>query len=392
MTRPAKVVRPPSHILSSPFGLGGAVPPPAMDDLSDVDATGVGDGDVLVWDAGTQTWVPSPMSGSTGSSGLWVPGRPGPPGPRGAMGPPGPRGADGIDGDAGSGGGAPGLRGADGELGRMGPPADSGKVRVQEVDGSPSRAVNRITFPNGTVGIAGDTATYTPTAGSTSDTVGTYPGAGGVYIPGLRGSADVRPTSPHASDDEFEALSGWTTLGTLDTSNVSDFPSHWHGKRTIAAAQDMNGIYKAIPAGGMPFTVIAHLKGVVGGTIGTGLPATGLMLLDSTPTKLWTTGLAYASGFGSWNDMNYSSWTNRTTRATNVDVNIGQGSKPEIFMRMVVTSSTSVAGSFSFDGMVWWPLYTGVNSGLTVANVGIFVGGYTIGVTCDAVWDWIRFA
>lgn len=55
-------------------------------------------------------------------------------------------------------------------------------------------------------------------------------------------------------------FSGWSTLGTLNTSNVTDFASHWHGKRTIAAAQD---IYKAIPAGGMPFTVVAHLVGAV---------------------------------------------------------------------------------------------------------------------------------
>ena len=44
------------------------------------------------------------------------------------------------------------------------------------------------------------------------------------------------------------ARSGWTTLGTLDTSNVTDVPSHWHVKRTRSADK---GIYKP----SMPFTM-----------------------------------------------------------------------------------------------------------------------------------------
>lgn len=81
--------------------------------------------------------------------------------------------------------------------------------------------------------------------GGGSDLVQVASGAGSVVIPGLKGSPDAQPASPGAKDDEFDALSGWTTLGTLDTSNVLDFPSHWHVKR--ACSSEIDGIYKAIP-------------------------------------------------------------------------------------------------------------------------------------------------
>ena len=70
MTRPAKINRAPSVIMTGLGGMGGvSVPPPApgsidLDDLGDVDTSGVADGDTLVYDAGTSTWlVGAPASG-----------------------------------------------------------------------------------------------------------------------------------------------------------------------------------------------------------------------------------------------------------------------------------------------------------------------------------------
>lgn len=51
--------------LTSPFGLGGTIPQPALDDISDVDLTGLVDGDTLVWDSGSGTWIPA-AGGSLG--------------------------------------------------------------------------------------------------------------------------------------------------------------------------------------------------------------------------------------------------------------------------------------------------------------------------------------
>lgn len=56
MTRPAKINQSPLPILDSATGLGGTGVVPALDDLTDVDTTGVVIGDTIVWDG--SEWVP----------------------------------------------------------------------------------------------------------------------------------------------------------------------------------------------------------------------------------------------------------------------------------------------------------------------------------------------
>jgi len=48
-----------------PTGLGGTAAMPALAQLSDVDTTGLVDGDVLVWDTTSGTWIPGTSSGIT---------------------------------------------------------------------------------------------------------------------------------------------------------------------------------------------------------------------------------------------------------------------------------------------------------------------------------------
>jgi hypothetical protein len=50
-------------ILSSPSGVGGGNALPALDDLTDVDTSGVADGDTIVFDSGTSTWLPGAGGG-----------------------------------------------------------------------------------------------------------------------------------------------------------------------------------------------------------------------------------------------------------------------------------------------------------------------------------------
>jgi len=82
--RVARVNAPRLPILSGPGGLGGATPAGAvaLSDLTDVDLTGLADGDVIVWDAGSSTWIPAsatppvtsmwvPVMVEDGSTGLW---------------------------------------------------------------------------------------------------------------------------------------------------------------------------------------------------------------------------------------------------------------------------------------------------------------------------------
>ena len=50
--------------MDSALGLGGTGALPSLSELPDVDVTGLADGDVLVWDDGTSTWVPGTSIGT----------------------------------------------------------------------------------------------------------------------------------------------------------------------------------------------------------------------------------------------------------------------------------------------------------------------------------------
>ncbi len=60
----AKVNRRPYATMDSPFGPGGTIAQPALDDLSDVDLSGLADGDTIVYDIGSGNWVPGTGGGS----------------------------------------------------------------------------------------------------------------------------------------------------------------------------------------------------------------------------------------------------------------------------------------------------------------------------------------
>ncbi len=70
----AEVDDPSLPLITSPFGVGSARTTPKIGQLFDVDLTGLADGYVLIWDAGSSTWIVGPMgSGSGGVSRAWAP-------------------------------------------------------------------------------------------------------------------------------------------------------------------------------------------------------------------------------------------------------------------------------------------------------------------------------
>lgn len=226
---------------------------------------------------------------------------------------------------------------------------------------------------------AGSPGVWIAVSGGT-DLVQVASGAGNVRIPGLSGSPDILPASPSAYDDEFDTLTGWTTLGTLDVLNVTDFPSHLHMKRA-QAAWNVDGIYKAIPS--MPFTVTCKMNDYF---LKDNYEMHGLLLAEAGPGKLVHWGPWYVAG----ENMGYVIWNSRTSR--NTYAYAAKSRLKTAYLRLVVTSSTSVAFQYSEDGLIWVTMYTGINPGFTIAYVGLAMSGNDNADTVEGVWDWIRFS
>lgn len=225
--------------------------------------------------------------------------------------------------------------------------------------------------------------------GGGSDLVQTYSGGGSVYIPGLRGSPDAIPASPNAADDEFDTTSTFSsTLGSLDANNTTDFPSLLHLKKTTSGSR-IDGVYKTAPS--MPFTVTARIsdwsRHVQYGAV-------MLLLTEATPGKCFTygvvnTGTYGGPAFGGTPDAFTNLWTNNTTRGTVGEYDAGyQGDL--LYLRLIVTASNNITCQVSSGGYLFASTHSGVNSGLTVANVGICISGFAA-VTIEALVDWVRF-
>ena len=226
--------------------------------------------------------------------------------------------------------------------------------------------------------VAGSPGTWVAVSGG-ADLVQVAVGAGNVRIPGLSGSPDRLPASPSAYDDEFDALTGWTTLGTLDVLNVTDFPSHLHMKRAVTS-WDTDGIYKAIPS--MPFTVTAKIADC---RYEANYQFHGLMLGEASPGKLFMFGPIWVNG----PHVYYTVWNSRTSRSSTLDADVGGLMR---WIRMIVTSSTSVQCQYSRDGLIWLNYGTAQNPGFTIGSVGLAGNTNDLSGTVDGFFDWIRFS
>jgi hypothetical protein len=195
---------------------------------------------------------------------------------------------------------------------------------------------------------------------------------------GVPWSPDTPPETPSAYDDEFDAFAGWTTLGSIATLNATDIPSCLHMAMTGSGTNTMNGIYKAAPA--TSFTVTCRISDKL---VYTNYQQYGLMVTETSPGKVFAFGEGYVNGLCYEANL----WTNITSRSENNALSgIGE---VHPYLRLVVTSSSSVTCQSSLYGMVWQTLWTG-SPGLTPANVGLWLMGWGT-PPLDAYFDWIRF-
>jgi hypothetical protein len=280
---------------------------------------------------------PTGVAGATGATGASITGPAGATGATGG-GITGPAGATGA-----TGGGATGATGPSG-----GPPG-----------------------PTGATGATG--------SGAGSDLVQVASGAGSVVIPGIS-VADRIPASPSAYDQEFDgALSGWSALGTLDTSDANVIPSHYHIRKSTSG-NFYSGIYRAAPS--VPYTMTMKITDYLHYQQYQGL---GLMILDSTPSNLFAFGpIVNLIIYGDYIRMQATVGGGRGTFADADGYPVAQ------YIRMIVTSGSNVTCQISREGLIWYTIHSSVASGLTPANFGIWTWAYNA-VPAEGYIDWIRF-
>jgi len=218
-----------------------------------------------------------------------------------------------------------------------------------------------------------------------SDLVQTYSGGGSVYVPGLRGSPDAIQASPNAADEEFNGANSFSsTVGSLDTNNVSDFASYLHLKKTTSGTR-IDGVYKASPAA--TGTITCKVSSIFSAAN----HAAGIVIGDSTPTAWATFMPIYVTVNAVYNA---SKWTNSTTRGTFTDVTLNPVYGPAagwVYLRVIVNSATSIHCDYSRDGFLWTRTHSAYNPGLTMANYGVVVSAFGA-VAIEGVFDWVRWS
>lgn len=242
---------------------------------------------------------------------------------------------------------------------------------VTAVGGSASGSITASGYTQTTARLLGRT---TASTGAIEEiTVGT----------GLSLSAGSLSATGGGSSGSFTTLSGWTTLGTLDTSNVTDVANYWHAKR--ACSSDINGIYKAVP-GSTPYTITVHIPSIW--LTGSNHPSIGIMLLDSTPTAIREFSLNLVSGATLYTSLRR--YTNRTTFSTAVDTALTtQIFIEQLWLQLLYTSSSSVTFRWSLDGMLYHDIsgLTAISPTLTAAYYGLCLSDPVTASTPEGVFD-----
>jgi len=216
-----------------------------------------------------------------------------------------------------------------------------------------------------------------------ADLVQVASGAGSIRIPGLGGSPDRLPAAPSAYDDEFDTLEGWTTLGTLDVLNVTDFPSHLHMSKNSIGTLTV-GAYKAMPP--TPFTVTAKLGNC---KLDSNFVSASLMLAEAAPGKFFHLGPLFGGYGGSINDLVASYWSSPTVRGVAYDSLVVF--RRATWLQLVVNGPQAATPKYSVGGLIWVTRPPLMIFSFVPANVGLVIAGHNGGGDTEAIWDWMRF-
>jgi hypothetical protein len=159
---------------------------------------------------------------------------------------------------------------------------------------------------------------------------------------------DELPAEPSVYDDEFNnsTLTGWTTLGTLDTLESTSWRGNVHMKR-VQTSWNVDGIYKASPTS-YPYTITIKISDCA---LHANYQHYGILLLESGVGKLISFGALHQSA-----------------------------------------SSATIAAMYwnSYSGKLWITYYTNTSLAFSIAHIGIFGTCTDQSGTAESYFDYLR--
>lgn len=194
------------------------------------------------------------------------------------------------------------------------------------------------------------------------------------------------------NDDFTTSLDArWTTFGPATIDSDASFNSQLTIVGAAQSSYASSGVYATAPS--MPFTATCLLSGLNYTVQTYSDHFAALFVGEASPGKLRPFGL----GNYSFSDMAIRSmnWTDSTTWASNGASTVattGYGLHAPLYLKIVATSSSSIACSFSFDGLLWTLLESGVNPGFTIGTVGLLCQPSNQSKALSATFDWIDVA
>jgi hypothetical protein len=212
-----------------------------------------------------------------------------------------------------------------------------------------------------------------------------------IVIPGLRAHPDIAP-APNGFNQEFDSVQlGGATMGsptTLDSNKT--LASHLYLSGPSAASHANIGRYW--PAPSAPFTVTGKLSAWNANQATVSISQfAGIFVGVATPGAFVTSEIQTPAD-GTVRFASYQ-WTNPTTFNTSRGTlagATGYAFKLPVYLRLTVTSSSSIAASWSFGGLVYTSIATGINPGITIASYGVFLNPGGGSAPLAAHFDWLR--
>lgn len=224
--------------------------------------------------------------------------------------------------------------------------------------------------------------------GGGSDVVQVAAGAGSIRIPALAASVDIPPTSPGTGSTEFDSSSlpptGWTLFGTPTVDANTSAKSHL---RIVSSSNSAGweGYYlTSFPS--LPVTITTRISD---DRHTDNYQKVALLIGEASPGKY--EGLQGGGSAANEYRISVESYTSPTSGGGGVVSPTGLAIRP-IYLRVTVSTTTSVSYYWSAGGLYWHPMLTGRNPGFTIGRIGF--GVKTEGTTnlAEGFIDWVRIS